>query len=137
MQPLVLCACEVDAEPVCDTGDDRERPESSVSEADLACPTWEAEMLARAVPRSQALADRLVAAGQVGIVVPSFAHGAGAANANKAERATSYTEVELVAVQWRGRPTGVSKRSESPKPAPVLLVCFLLVWCHEKRQPQT
>lgn len=77
MQPLVLCAYEVDAEPVCDTRDDRERAELSVSEADLACPTWEAEMLARAVPRSQALADRLVAAGQVGIVVPSFAHGAG------------------------------------------------------------
>ena len=77
MQPLTLCAYEVDAEPVLDTRDGVERAAFGVSEADLLCPAWEAEMLDGAVPLSQALADRLVAAGQVGMVVQSFAHSAG------------------------------------------------------------
>ena len=77
MQPLTLCAYEVDAEPVLDTRDEAERAAFGVSEADLRCPTWEAEMLDGAVPASQALADRLIAAGQAGMVVRSFAHGAG------------------------------------------------------------
>ncbi len=77
MQPLTLCAYEVDAEPVLDTRDEVERAAFGVGEADLLCPAWEAEMLDGAVPSSHALADRLVAAGQVGMVVQSFAHGAG------------------------------------------------------------
>ncbi len=77
MQPVTLCAYEVDAEPVLDTRDEVERAAFGVSEADLVCPSWRAEMLDGAVPSSQALADRLVAAGQVGLVVPSFALGAG------------------------------------------------------------
>ena len=77
MQPLTLCAYEVDAEPVLDTRDEVERAAFGVTDSDLLCPAWEAEMLDGAVPSSQALADRLVAAGQAGMVVQSFAHGAG------------------------------------------------------------
>ena len=76
MQPLTLCAYKVDVEPVFDTLDKAQRRTLSVSDSDLACPAWEAEMLAGSVLASQALADRLIAAGYVGMRVRSFAVGA-------------------------------------------------------------
>ena len=82
MQPLTLCAYEVDAEPVFDATNDERRRALGVTEADLACPTWEAEMLAGFVPAPQALADRLIAAGYAGIQVRSYATGAGLADLN-------------------------------------------------------
>ena len=77
MQPLTLCAYEVDAEPVFDALDGERRREMGVAGSDLSCPTWEAEMLAGRTPASQALADRLNAAGYAGLRVLSFAAGAG------------------------------------------------------------
>ena len=77
MQPLTLCAYEVDAEPVFDALDEERRRNLGVSDADLACPTWEGEMLAGAVPASQALADRLIAGRFAGMRVRSFAAGTG------------------------------------------------------------
>ena len=82
MQPLTLCAYEVDAEPVFDALDEQRCSELGVIEAELACPTWEAEMLAGTVPASQALAGRLIAAGYAGMRVQSFASGAGAEDIN-------------------------------------------------------
>ena len=82
MQPLTLCAYEIDAEPVFDATDDECRRALGVTEADLACPTWEAEMLSGVVPASQGLADRLVAAGYVGMQVRSFTAGASPADLN-------------------------------------------------------
>lgn len=82
MQPLTLCAYEVDTEPVFDAMDDERLRVLGVAEADLACPTWEAEMLAGSVPATQALADRLIAAGYVGMQVRSFAAGAGPEDRN-------------------------------------------------------
>lgn len=82
MQPLTLCAYEVDAEPVFDATDERECRLLGVKESDLACHAWEAEMLGGELPASQALADRLVAAGYVGMRVRSFAAGAGADDRN-------------------------------------------------------
>ena len=82
MQPLVLCAYQVDAEPVFDAGDQVGRAALGVGDSELRCPTWEAEMLEGTVPSSQALADRLVAAGQVGMLVQSFARGAGPGDLN-------------------------------------------------------
>jgi len=73
LQPLALCAYQVDVEPVFDALDEEQRRESGVRESDLAGPTWEAEMLAGAIPASQALADRLIAVGYMGIRVRSFA----------------------------------------------------------------
>ncbi len=75
MQPLVLCAYEVDAEPVFDAVDAMQRRAMGVSASDLECPCWEAEMLAGRTPASQALADRLRAAGYAGLRGPSFAPG--------------------------------------------------------------
>ena len=77
MQPLVLCACEVDAGPVFDVRNSTSRDAMSVSTAERACPAWEAEVNAGAVPVSQALADRLVKADYVGMLVQSFAAGSG------------------------------------------------------------
>ena len=82
MQPLTLCAYEVDAEPVFDAHGGEHRRPPRVGEFDLSCPTWEAEMLAGAIPASQALADRLIAAGYVGMQVRSFAVGTGADDLN-------------------------------------------------------
>ena len=76
MQPLTLCAYEVDAEPVFHSRDEAERTAFGVTESELRCETWESEMLEGRVPPSQVLADRLIAAGQVGMLVPSFARGA-------------------------------------------------------------
>ena len=82
MQPLTLCAYEVDTEPVFDAHSEELRRSLGITEFDLLCPTWEAEMLAGAVPASQALADRLIAAGYAGMQVQSFAVGTGADDLN-------------------------------------------------------
>lgn len=96
MQPLTLCAYEVDAEPVFDALDERECRRLGVDDPDLACPAWEAEMLAGSLPASQVLADRLIAAGYAGMRVRSFATGAGDSDLN------------LVMWKWgEGRPARV------------------------------
>lgn len=82
MQPLTLCAYEVDVEPVFDTPDKAQRRTLGVSDSDLACSAWEAETLAGSVPASQALADRLIAAGYAGMRVRSFAVGTGTGDLN-------------------------------------------------------
>ena len=82
MQPLTLCAYEVDAEPVFDAMDAKSRRALNVTEADLVCSDWEAEMRIGAVSASQALAGRLVTAGYVGMRVRSFAAGTGPADLN-------------------------------------------------------
>ena len=87
MQPLTLCAYEVDVDPVFDAGDPRELREMGVREADLSCPTWHADMLNGHVAASQRLAERLVEAGYVGMLVRSFAVGA--------------TEDDVNLVMWR------------------------------------
>lgn len=76
MQPLTLCQYEVDAAPIFDATDPAARRAKSVNEQDLACPNWNRDMLDGRVPASQALAERLIAAGYVGMLVRSFARGA-------------------------------------------------------------
>ena len=61
MQPITLCAYEVDVEPVFDALDEALCRSLGVSGPDIECPSWRAEMLAGAVSASQALADRLIA----------------------------------------------------------------------------
>lgn len=73
MQPLTLCAYEVDAEPVFDAGDPNRLRARGLREADLACPEWEADMLDGRVAASQRLAEHLVEAGFLGMLVRSFA----------------------------------------------------------------
>lgn len=97
MQPLVLCAYEVDVDPVFDALDLSARLAHSVGQAEIDCPTWRHEMFSGRTPASQALADRLVAAGFAGMRVGSYAAGAG-------ER-----DINLVLWRWGDRlPTRVA-----------------------------
>ena len=82
MQPVTLCAYEVDVEPVFDALDKALCRSLGVSHPDVECPSWRAEMLAGAVPASQNLADRLIAAGYVGMRVRSFAPATGPGDVN-------------------------------------------------------
>ena len=75
LQPLLLCAYEIDAEPVFDSLDLRARDIHAVTDADVGCPGWEWDMHGGSVPASQALADRLITAGYVGMRVRSFVPG--------------------------------------------------------------
>jgi len=75
MQPITLCAYEVDSEPVFDTREVAQRTALAVSDSELVCTAWETEMLEGKVPASQALADRLIDAGYAGMLVQSFAAG--------------------------------------------------------------
>ena len=82
MQPLTLCAYEIDVEPVFDAMDRARREALGVSDSDLECPAWEAEMLDGKIPSSQTLADRLIAMGYVAMRVRSFAAGSDAGDIN-------------------------------------------------------
>ena len=82
MQPNLLCAYEIDAEPIFDALDSRRCREQAVTDDALRCPNWEWDMHCGATPRSHLLADRLIAAGYVGMRVPSFAPGAGSDDVN-------------------------------------------------------
>ena len=82
LQPLLLCAYEIDAEPVFDSLDSRARDIHAVTDADVGCPGWEWDMHGGSVPASQALADRLITAGYVGMRVRSFAPGSDAQDLN-------------------------------------------------------
>lgn len=82
LQPITLCAYEVDAEPVFDALNPSQREAQGVKTNDTFCLNWEQEMLAGNIPASQLLADRLIAAGYTGMRVQSFAPGAGADDLN-------------------------------------------------------
>lgn len=80
-QPLTLCAYAVDCADILDLTDAETLSEHQIDAADLACP-WQ-DLLSRGIrPPSWVLADRLIADGIAGIVVPSFAFGAGPADIN-------------------------------------------------------
>lgn len=82
MQPLVLCAYEADVDPVFDALDPSARAAHSVSQAEIDCPAWRHEQFSGRMPASQALADRLMAAGFAGMRFGSYALGAGGSDVN-------------------------------------------------------
>ena len=111
MQPLTLCAYEVDIEPVVDTLDEDQCRALGVNDSDLACPAWEADMLAGAVPESQALADRLIAAGYAAMQVRSFAVGSGTGDVNLVVwRWGAHRPYRVVLIDDEGRLSGGSAR---------------------------
>ena len=75
MQPLVLCAYEVDVDPVFDAMDRMAKSSHGVSDNDLDCPTWRLELLSGRTPASHVLANRLIGSGFVGMRVKSYALG--------------------------------------------------------------
>ena len=81
IDPCVLCSYEVDCEDVCDlrTPDDQAR--EGFSSDDVAC-AWMTCLSEGERPPSWRVHDRLVGLGRAGILVPSFAPGAVATDAN-------------------------------------------------------
>jgi RES domain-containing protein len=74
-QPMTICAYVVDCDNIADLTDPATRSALGVDVTTLAC-AWE-DMASRGlIPPSWILADRMLAAGFAGILVPSFAVGA-------------------------------------------------------------
>lgn len=82
MQPLVLCAYEVDVAPVFDALNGADKASFGVADADLDCPPWRLDALSGRTPASHALADRLISSGFAGMRVRSYATGAGLGDVN-------------------------------------------------------
>ena len=80
-QPMTLCAYAVDCDDVVDLTDAAQLASRAIVPAALAG-AWETEARAGRRPAGWTLAERLIAEGVAGIVVPSFAYGAGAADIN-------------------------------------------------------
>lgn len=76
LQPVLLCSYDVDAEPVFDVMDASAPAEIQMTVPDLSAPGWERQMLDGGIPASQGLAERLIARGYVGMLVPNFARSA-------------------------------------------------------------
>ena len=82
MQPVLLCAYRVDSKPIFDAADTSQCAAFGINETDLCCPTWEREMREGRIPASQIVADRLIAAGFTGTIVPAYYRGAGPGERN-------------------------------------------------------
>ncbi len=77
LQPLVLCAYEVDVEPVFDAADKQKCEEFGITLLELSSPNWEMEMYSGSIPPSQRVADKMIEKGFSGMRYRSFAAGAG------------------------------------------------------------
>lgn len=75
--PLTLCQYRIDCEHIFDTRDPKAMKRERVSKDELNCPSWNEQMLDGKVPASQHLANRLLARNYAGMLVRSFARGAG------------------------------------------------------------
>ena len=91
IDPCVMCCYEVDCADIVDLGGEAACAAAGVDAADMSC-AWLAVASQRKEPPSWAIARRLIAAGSAGILVPSFAVGATAADRN------------LVLWRWASRP---------------------------------
>lgn len=80
-QPMTICTYAVDCDDTLDLTDPAERRRHGVAVDDLTCP-WEQMASGELVPPSWSLATRLIGKECAGIVVPSFAPGAGDADVN-------------------------------------------------------
>jgi RES domain-containing protein len=80
-QPMTLCAYEVNCDDMADLVDPAALAAHGVTQTDLAC-AWK-DLASRGIkPPSWTITERLVAAGMAGVIVPSFAKGAVAADIN-------------------------------------------------------
>ena len=77
LQPTTLVSYEVEIELIFDTRDAVALAAEGMDADLLAAPTWRDEMKADGESRTQAFARRLMAAGHHGLMVRSFAPGAG------------------------------------------------------------
>lgn len=82
LQPTTLVAYEADIGPIFDATDAAEPARYGLSMADLAADDWRTRMLAEGRAPTQVLAERLKAAGYLGMQVRSFAKGASTEDLN-------------------------------------------------------
>ena len=75
IQPLTLCAYEVDVEPIFDATNAENLREIGMADTDLRC-DWERDLFRGRVPSSHELADRVIEASFAGLLVSSFANDA-------------------------------------------------------------
>ena len=80
-QPLTICAYAVDCADVIDLTETAVRKDAGIDLADLAC-DWELRAARNEAVSSWQVADHLIAAGCVGMIVPSFASRAGPRDSN-------------------------------------------------------
>jgi len=80
--PITLCQYRVDCEDVFDATDPKLRKREKVTLRALQSPRWNQEMLEGKVPTSQQIADRLIERGYAGMIVRSYAQGAGSEDLN-------------------------------------------------------
>jgi RES domain-containing protein len=90
-QPMTLCAYELDCEDILDLTDAEILAALGITPADLACP-WK-DLSTRGIkPPTWQITERLVTSGTAGVIVPSFAKGAGA------------TDIKVVFWDWAPNP---------------------------------
>ena len=82
LQPTTLVAYEADIGPIFDAADAAELAKYELTMADLAADDWRARMLTEGRAPTQVLAERLKAAGYLGMQVRSFAKGASTEDLN-------------------------------------------------------
>ena len=82
LQPTTLVAYEADVRPVFDARDEKSLAAFGMTPEDLASATWRDEMIATGKSATQAFAQRLIAAGYVSLLVPSYARGAAPTDLN-------------------------------------------------------
>ncbi len=80
-EPLTVCAYDVDVDDIVDLRNAAGQAAAGIAAADLAAP-WALDLAGGRDPASWGVARRLIAAGSSGILVPSFANGAGPRHAN-------------------------------------------------------
>jgi RES domain-containing protein len=80
-QPMTLCAYEVDCEDILDLTDAATLAAHEIARNDLVC-AWKDFATRGIKPASWSITERLVVAGIAGVIVPSFAKGAVAADIN-------------------------------------------------------
>lgn len=81
-QPLTLVAYAVDAAPMLEATDPAALARLGATGSDLSDPHWEALMRAGQTPVQHRIAEAAIAAGYVGVLVQSFARGAGPEDLN-------------------------------------------------------
>jgi RES domain-containing protein len=75
LDPLTICSYQVDVDDVIDLKSDHGRKANGVALAALVC-AWADDVANGRYPASWTIADRLIAQGAAGVLVPSFAVGA-------------------------------------------------------------
>ncbi len=82
LQPTTLVCYRAKSEMIFDTGDAAAVSAAGLDEAGLADPTWRDQMKTKGEARTQRFARALIAAGYNGLLVRSFAKGAGSGDMN-------------------------------------------------------